>query len=111
MKYLNAVVLLISITAIWQKGMACGGGYVLDGTVIETGYGVVLSVDRENETVTIDHEAIQYVLKKGRTRFLIVGEKVLEEAAEANDNQIMFELMISAGEMRIAHIQLKNSSK
>ena len=107
MKNLYAAALILILLAHWDIGLACGGGYVLDGTVIETGYGIVISVDQKNETVTLDHEAIQYVLKKGNTSFAVVGPKVLEEAVATRGVRVMFEIRISKGDTVITHIEPK----
>ena len=107
MKYLCAAALILVSLTHWSIGLACGGGYVLDGTVIETGYGIVISVDQKNETVNLDHEAIPYILNKGKASFAVVGPKVLEEAVAARGVRVMFDIRISKGDTVITHIEPK----
>lgn len=89
-----------------ELGVACGGGYALDGTVVESGYATVVSVDRAGATVTLDHGATPYVLKEGRTRFPVAGPNVLEEAVAAARNRVRFEIRVSKGDTAIAHIEI-----
>lgn len=86
-----------------ESGVACGGG--VDGTVVESGYAAVVSVDRAGATVTLDHGATPYILKEGRTRFPVAGPNVLEEAVAAARNRVRFEIWVSKGDTAIAHIE------
>ena len=107
---LKIVILLPLLLMHWEIGFACGGGYVLDGTVVETGQGVVISVDKKNKQVTIAHEAVPYILKKGKTHFAVAGPKVLEEAMANMGSRVVFEIRVSKGDTVIAHIEPKKSS-
>jgi hypothetical protein len=84
---------------------ACGGGYVINGTVVESGYGKIVSVDRENRTVTLDHGATLYVLKEGQTRFPLARPNVLDDRVAVVGNWVRFEIRVSKGDIAITHIE------
>lgn len=87
-----------------EPGITCGGGS--DGAVVESGYGTVVSINRAGGTVTLDHGATPYVLKKGRTRLPVVGPDVLEEAVAAARKRVRFEIRVSKGDTTITHIEI-----
>jgi hypothetical protein len=84
---------------------ACGGGYVINGTVVESGYGKIVSVDRKNGTVTLDHGATLYVLKEGQTRFPIASLDVLDDRVSVVGSWVRFEIRVSKGDIAIIHIE------
>jgi len=84
---------------------ACGGGYIINGTVVESGYGKIVSVDRENGAVTLDHGATLHVLKEGQTRFPLARPDVLDDRVAVVGNQVRFEIRVSKGDIVITHIE------
>ena len=86
-----------------RPSVACGGGSVR--SVVETGLGVVVSVDLGSGTVTLDHAGTPYVLKAGRSRLAAGAPGVLDDAAAAEGKRIKFELLVAEGNTTIVHIE------
>ena len=110
MKQFVSLACLMVLILHSEPGFTCGGGYVLDGTVVESGYGTVVSIDRAGGTVTLDHGATPYILKEGRTRLPVAGPNVLVEAVAAARNRVRFEIRVSKGDTAIVHIHIENAS-